>query len=247
MKHRVPVPAPHLARDYLYSMALPIILLDFDDVLASTRALRTGALRASLAVDGLSLTDDLYETSCAGLSFTGAARAACRALRASADETAIELAAVRADREYARRAARGVALAVGAADFVRGAAGAARLGVVTRSARRDVSLLLAFAGLEDAFECIVTEEDYSGPEPSPEPFAHARIRLARRAPVALGEGVALVASLGAASAARAARFRPIVVGPVPSPVAFAGDGWIASLEGMRVADVMRISDGAQAS
>ena len=227
-------------------MALPIILLEFDDVLADTRALRAGALRTALAADGVSLTDDAYEHSCAGLSFAAAARAACRAARVNADDTAIDLAALRADREYAGRAARGLALAAGAAEFVRGAAGSARLGVVTRSARRDVSLLLSFAGLEDAFECVITEEDYTGPEPSPEPFAHARMRLARRSPVALGEGVALVASLGAATAARAAQFRPITVGPLPSPVAFAGDGWLASLAGLSVADVMRIADGAQA-
>jgi beta-phosphoglucomutase-like phosphatase (HAD superfamily) len=228
-------------------MALPIILLEFDDVLADTRALRASALRSALAVDGVPLTDDAYELSCAGLSFVAAARAACGAARVNADDTAIELIALRADREYASRVANGLALVTGAAGFVRGAAGAARLGVVTRSARRDVSLLLSLAGLEDAFECVVTEEDYSGPEPSPEPFAHARMRLARRAPVALTEGVALLASLGAASAARAAGFRPIIIGPVPSHVAFAGDGWLASIDRLRVADVMRIADGAQAS
>ena len=227
-------------------MSLPIILLEFDDVFASTRALRAGALRSALAVDGLSLTDDMYETSCAGLSFAAAARAACRVARGGADETTVELAALRADREYARCAARGIALAAGAADFVRGAAGAARLGLVARSARRDVSLLLTFAGLDDAFECVITEEDCTGPEPSPDPFAKARTRLARRSPVAQDEGVALVASVGAAAAARAARFRPIVVGPVPSALAFAGDGWLATLDGVRVADVMRIGEGAQA-
>ena len=228
-------------------MALPIILLEFDDVLAETRVLRAGALRSALALDGVALTDDVYETSCAGLSFVAAARAACRATRVSVDETAIELAALRADREYARRAARGLALSVGAADFVRGAAGVARLGLVTRSARRDISRLLAFAALEDVFECVVTEEDYRGEEPSSEPFALCRMRLARRAPVALGEGAALVSSLGAAAAARGARFRPVIVGPVQAPVAFAGDGWLPTLEGATVSDVMRIADGAQAS
>jgi beta-phosphoglucomutase-like phosphatase (HAD superfamily) len=227
-------------------VTLPILLLEFDDVVADTRVLRAGALRSALSVDGISLADEVYETSCAGLSFVAAARAAYRAARVSADETAIALAALRADGEYARRAAHGLALAAGAADFVRGAAGAARLGIVTRSARRDVSLLLSLAGLEDAFECVVTEEDYAGPEPSPEPFAHARVRLARRAPVALCEGVALLASAGAASAARAARFRPIMIGPVASSVAFAGDGWLPSLDGLRVADVLRIADGARA-
>ena len=227
-------------------MALPLIFLEFDDVIADTRALRVAALRSALGAGGVSLTDDLYDASCAGLSFAAAARAACRAMRAETDETALELAALRADREYAARTAQGLALAAGAGAFLRGAAGAARLGVVTRSARRDVSLVLSLAGLDDAFECVVTEEDYTGPEPSPEPFGHARMRLARSAPGALAEGVALVASLSAATAARAARLQPIIVGRVAPPVAFAGDGWIETLEGVRVNDVMRIADGARA-
>lgn len=228
-------------------MAIPAILLDFDDVLAETRALRIDALRSALAGDGIALPDERFDASCAGLSFAAGARAAYMAAGAALDETAIALAALRAGRAYSARTANGLALSSGAREFVLGAAGLARLGIVTRSARRDVELVLSLAGLDEAFECVVAEEDYSGPEPSPEPYAHARIRMASHGPVALTEGIALVASHAAIVTARQARFQPIAVGAVQPAIAFAADGYIPSLAVVRVADVTRIAGGARTS
>ncbi len=230
-------------------MPSPIILLEFDDVLAETRTPRLAALRAALEVDGIAFSDDRLEESCAGLSFAGAARAAIRNAGLAgkpADETSIALAAVRAERAFGETAARGLPLAVGAAAFVRNAAGMARLGIVTRAPRRDVDLVLSFSGLEDAFECVVAAEDYTGPEPSSEPFDSALGRMAYGRGIVVGEGIALVASLNAVAAARAARLHPIVVGPVSPALAFAGDGYLTSLEGATVRDLVRLAAGAGA-
>ena len=190
------------------------------------------------------VSDDDFETQCTGLSTAGAVRGAFRVAGSSTDETAIDLAALRADREFAAAVARGIPLAPGARDFVLAAAGSARLGVVTRAARRDVDHVLGLAGLADAFECAVCAEDYAGPEPSPEPYDSAVFRMASRAAVVIGEGVALVASLSSVAAARAARLQPVVVGPVSLSVAFAGDGYVASLVGVGPMDVLRLAAGA---
>jgi beta-phosphoglucomutase-like phosphatase (HAD superfamily) len=223
----------------------PILLLDFDDVLAETRMHRITALRWALVREGMELTEETYDSHCAGLSFPAAARSLLRSTGA-ADETAIDLIALRADREFGAVAARGLALAPGAREFVRDAVAVARMGLVTRAARRDVQLVLDFAELADAFECVVTREDYTGPEPSPEPYNVALRRMASRSSVGLGDRAALVASLNAVAAARAARLQPIVVGPVSPSLAFAGDGYLATLEGVNVRDVFRLATGARA-
>jgi beta-phosphoglucomutase-like phosphatase (HAD superfamily) len=228
-------------------MQAPIIFLDFDDVLAETRAPRLTALRDALAADGVEFSDQTFDDACAGLSFAGAARAAIRRANVAgrfADETTIELAALRAIRAFGESAARGLPLARGVAAFVRGAAGIARLGIVTRAPRRDVDLVLSFSGLADSFECVVAAEDYTGPEPAGDPFDAAIGRMARGRPVTIGEGIALVASLNAVAAARAARLHPIVVGPVSPALAFAGDGYLASLEGTTVRDLQQLAAGA---
>jgi beta-phosphoglucomutase-like phosphatase (HAD superfamily) len=224
---------------------VPLIFLDFDDVLVETRTHRLACLRSALASLGSTLTDDDFDTQCAGLSAAGAARAALRAAGVPADDTAVELAALHADRAFAAIAARGLRLAPGARDFVRRAAGRARLGIVTGAARRDVELVLALAELGDAFECVVTCDEYAGPEPSREPFERAVVRMAYRGAVNLGEGAALVASLNGVAAARAAGLQSVVVGPVAPLVAFAGDGYLESLEGVGVQDLLRLAAGSE--
>jgi phosphoglycolate phosphatase-like HAD superfamily hydrolase len=219
----------------------PLIFIEFDDVLAETRLHRLMSLRSALAVDGVALSDDVFETQCTGISFAGAARVALRAAGVAADATALELVALRADRAFGTVAARGLSLAPGARDFVRNAAGAARLGLVTRAARRDVDLVLSMADLSDAFECVVVCEDYEGPEPSPTPFDTAVFRMASRQAVTIGDGSALVASLNAVAAARAALLQPVVVGPVTPSLAYAGDGYLASLVGVDARDVVRLA------
>jgi beta-phosphoglucomutase-like phosphatase (HAD superfamily) len=230
-------------------MSAPIILLEFDDVLAETRTPRLAALRDALAIEGVEFSDEVFDSVCRGLSFAAAARAAIRVANVAgraADETTIELAALRATRTFGELVARGLPLAPGAAALVRAAAGIARLGIVTRSPRRDVDLVLSFSGLADSFECVVAAEDYNGPEPASDPYDIAVGRMARGQAVTIGDGIALVASLNAVAAARAARLHPIVVGAVSPSLAFAGDGYLTSLDGASVRDVVRLAAGAGA-
>jgi beta-phosphoglucomutase-like phosphatase (HAD superfamily) len=228
---------------------MPVVLLEFDDVLAETRAPRLAALREALAIEGVEFSDETFDVSCAGLSFAAASRAAIRVsdiTGRSADETTIELAALRASRAFGESVARGLPLGNGVMQFVQSAAGVARLGIVTRAARRDVDLILGFSGLGDSFECVVTAEDYTGPEPASTPFDIAFSRMSEGRPVRVGGNIAIVASLNGVASARAARFHPIVVGPVSPSLAFAGDGYLTSFDGMTVHDVLRIAAGAEA-
>lgn len=232
-------------------MTLPLMLLEFDDVLAETRAPRSAALRDALAVEGVTLSDDAFETACSGISFAAAARAAMRLASLAnlagraADETSIELTALRASRAFGESVARGLPLARGVAAFVRSAGGLARLGIVTRAPRRDVELVLSFSDLADSFECVVAAEDYTGPEPASDPFDKAFFRMSEGRAVRVGGNFALVASLNGVAAARAARLHPIVVGPVSPTLAFAGEGYVPTLEGTTVRDILRLGAGTE--
>ena len=230
-------------------MTAPIIFLDFDDVLAETRAPRLAALRDALTAEGVSFSDEIFDRSCTGVSFAAAARAVMRFSGGgggASDETTIELAAHRAGRAFGDMVARGIPLARGAAEFVRSCAGAARLAVVTRAPRRDVELTLGFSGIADSFEFVIAAEDYTGPEPASDPFDAAIGRMAFGQPVTIGEGIALLASLNAVAAARAARLHPIVVGPVSPSLAFAGDAYLNTLDGVAVRDVLKLASAAGA-
>ncbi len=228
---------------------MPVVLLEFDDVLAETRAPRLAALRGALAIEGVEFSDETFDMSCAGLSFAAASRAAIRVADVTgrhADETTIELAALRASRAFGESVARGLPLGSGVMQFVRSAAGVARLGIVTRAPRRDVDLILGFSDLTDSFECVVAAEDYTGPEPASNPFDIAFSRMSEGRPVRVGGNIAIVASFNGVASARAARFHPIVVGPVSPSLAFAGDGYLTSFDGMSARDVVRIAAGAAA-
>lgn len=228
-------------------MSHPIIILDFDDVLVETRAPKLAALRAAFAHDGVAIDDDLLDAICLGVSIPAGVRGAYRQANVPADETMIELAALRADRAFAAASQHGLPLAPGAMDFVRNASGHVHLAIVTSARRRDVEAMLQFAGLRDAFACVLTADDHVGAEPSPDPYDAALIRLAHGERIRSGGETVMVASLNATAAARAARLRVIVVGPVSPTVAFAGDGYLASLQGVTFADAIRLSRRVEAT
>ena len=217
----------------------PLCFLEFDDVLVETRSHRRTCLRSALESENVILSDSDYDMRCAGLSTPAAARAAFHAAGIPEDETAIELAALRADRAFAAISSNGLPLAPGAGAFVRSAEGFARLGLVTRAARREVDLVLSLAGLGDAFECVVTGEDYVGAEPSPVPFEQAIARMSKRGVAARSTITALVASVNAAASAHAARLQVLFMRRTIHSPAITTDRFIASLEDVRAADVLR--------
>lgn len=227
-------------------MSRPVIILEFDDVLVETRAPKLVALRTTFAQDGVSIDDGLLDTVCLGVSMAAAVRNAYRQANVPADETTIELAALRADRAFAAASQHGLPLAPGAREFVLNAAGQVRLAIVTSARRRDVEALLEFAGLRELFECVLTADDHAGAEPSPDLYDAALFRLAYGESVRSGGETAMVASLNAIAAARAARLNVVVVGPVSPTLAFAGDGYLASLQGVTVADAVRLSRRVEA-
>jgi HAD superfamily hydrolase (TIGR01509 family) len=238
---------------------LQAALFELEDVLVETGGARRAALAEALAAEGVTLAPDALAACAAGRAPEDAVAAAVRALApavpalAALDATAQELVARRAERAFERSLAAGVTLAPGVGAALDALAGALRLGVVTRARRRDAHALLAAAGLEAHFACVVTTDDVRVPKPAPEGYRAALARLAARSAPRAIDAAQIVAFEDAApgvAAARAAGLRVVRVassaqradacgaeGPPPTP-----DAWLAALAGLTPGSLAALLD-----
>jgi beta-phosphoglucomutase len=216
------------------------VLFELEGVVADTHGARREALLRSLADDGVTLSDEEYAAECAGKPVREAVRAAVLARGAGADETAVDLAALRAERYFSARLGKGLSLAPGARQLIEALAGRARLAVVTRASRRETDLVLALADLQLAFECAVTADDVGAPKPAPEPYERALARLARRRPVPPTRALALEDAESGVRAARSAGVRCVAVGELTTCDAVAADAYLPSLAGQTPASLVRL-------
>jgi HAD superfamily hydrolase (TIGR01509 family) len=176
-----------------------------------------------------------------------AVRAAYAARHISPDETAIELAAVRAEKRFSIVVQSGVSLTSGARAFIAGAQPHTRLGIVSRAARSDIDATLSLAQLEHAFEFIIADDDAFAPKPSPASYHGAVERLNRRRAANVRNVIALEDGATGIRAAKDAGLRCAVVGSLPVHVAVDADGMIPSLIGQTVATLDAVTLGTRAA
>jgi beta-phosphoglucomutase len=223
------------------------VLFEFDGVIADTRPARRRALIDTIESDGVSLSPEEYDEHCAGLPVRAAIRVAFGLRGIPIDDTAIELAGMRADRRFATLVETGISLAEGAAAAVESLHGSTRLGIVSRAARADIDHVLALAQLDHAFEFIIADDDAFAPKPSPAPYLGALDRLARRRPVGPRNVVALEDGPAGIRAAKTARLRCAVVGPLPMHLAMDADALIPSLAGLTLRSLDSVTQDAHAA
>jgi beta-phosphoglucomutase len=221
------------------------VLFEFEGVIADTSRVRSRALQQSLAEEGLTITDDEFDESCAGFPVRDCVIAALALRRANRDETDVDLIALRTERYFAEMLGKGVSLCPGAHEFVTGLTGRSRLGIVTRARRREVDYILDLAGLDAAFECIVSADDVNSPKPSPEPYEKAIERLARRRISRPGATLALEDAPTGILAAKSVKVRCVAVGRMPVYHAVNADAYVPSLEGQTLdslAELVRLGE-----
>lgn len=223
------------------------VLVEFDGVLADTRAARRSALLDTLKEDGITISDSEYRDRCAAMPVRAAVRAAYSVRRVSTDETAVDLAAVRAEKRFSVAVQSGLSLASGARAFVEAAQTQTRLGIVSRAARSDIEAMLSLAQLEHAFEFIIADDDAFAPKPSPTSYLGAVERLKRRRSVNARNVIALEDGATGIRAAKEAGLRCAVVGALPVHVAVDADGMIPSLIGQTVATLDAVTLGTRAA
>lgn len=216
------------------------VLFEFDGVLADTTSARGDALRSTLREDGIALSADEYREQCAGRSFAEAVRAALDLRSVKLDETGIDLLVLRTERAYSTAVGKGVKLADGVPEVVERLASSVRLGIVTRAGRKEVDFVLALAGLDHAFSCVVTGEDAPAGKPSPALYRVALERLSRLRATPPSVCVALEDTLVGIRSARAAGLRAVAVGALPAHVAMEADGLVPQIAGLTLAALERL-------
>lgn len=224
---------------------LQAVLFEFDGVLADTHGARRDALFAALADEGVVLDEVAYREHCAWLPVRSAVMAAFRIANASRDDTSVELTAMKAEQWFGARVEMGVSLTDGARELVAALHPHARLGIVSRAARRDIDRALALADMEHAFEFVISDDDPFPPKPSPAPYRGALQRLARRRPVVPSNVVALEDGPAGIRAAKGAQVRCAAVGPLPLHLAVDADALLPSLVGQTAATIDAVTQGTR--
>jgi beta-phosphoglucomutase-like phosphatase (HAD superfamily) len=229
------------AREPIERKVLDTVLMEFEGVLADTGPARRDALCTVLREDGIALEPTDYDAACAGLGAADAVRAATKLAGRSLDETALDLMAMRVERAFASHVGKGVVLVDGAREAVERLASRARLGIVSRASRNDISLILSLARLEHAFTCVIGADGTSAPKPSPAPYRVALRRLAQQRPVPPnGVVVALEDTLHGIRAARSAGLRTVAVGTLPAHIAMEADGYLSGLAGIGASTIQQL-------
>jgi HAD superfamily hydrolase (TIGR01509 family) len=209
-------------------MEVPVLLIEFEGVLADTAALRASAITESLAADGIAINGALLRMT-AGLTTEGAIRRIRDAVGAPNDETAVELGRLRTERAFAARAGKGLSLQPGARQALDKLTGVARLAIVTRASRREVEFVLNLGGLESFFRPVIALEDCTPPKPERNAHDMALKRIGELFPGQTLRGVAVEDSVAGVRAARAAGMMTVIVGNVPAHDAMEADSWVESI------------------
>ncbi len=209
-------------------MDVPVLLVEFEGVVVETAQARREALVESLAVEGIVCTEAILAQA-SGHATEDAVRRARRAAGAPDDETAVELGRLRAERAFAARAGKGLALAPEARVVFERLVSHARVALVTRASRREVEFLLGLAGMEGLFRPIVAVEDVRPAKPARDPWLAALARVGQLFPGQQLRALAVEDHVVGLRAARAAGLACVGVGAIPPHEAIEGDAWLESL------------------
>jgi len=224
------------------------LLFELEGVIVDTLLARATALRDALAAEGIALTDVEAIDASRGRAVRRAIASAAHAARVSYDLVTIDLAAARAEALYASRvAASGFTLRPGAVEFVRHAQASTRCALVTRASRQETETAIRLAGLEDAFEAVVTLEDVVEEKPAPAAYRAMLARLEKRRALPRRGMVAIEDGADGARSARVAGLTTLVVGPAPASDALEADAYLPSLEGATMETIRALAARAGAN
>ena len=224
-------------------MTRPVFILEFHDLLASTRDSRLTALREALRPEQIAIDDDVYDARCAGLSIADAVRGAAQGTALELDETGLDLATMRATAAQMAAASRGITLMPGAAEFVRNAASRAVVGLVASTTRAEVMHVVELAGLADQFSHIGCEDEGGSHTTLAERWQGVRRRLVARVAAREQDAAVVIALCGTRASIDAAKgpgVRVFATGPIAAPIAFRADGWIPTLEQLTISEVLAL-------
>ena len=178
-----------------------VILLDFNGVVVNDEPIHFASLRHALAPEGITVDEATYYADYLGCDDRACVREAIRRSGRALDAAGVDRIARRKAERYAAITRDALPLVPGVRAFVRAAAAAARVAVVSGALRTEITSGLERAGLTDVVAYVVSAEDVSRTKPDPEGHRRALAAVAGGAPRA--RVVVIEDSLPGLAAARA--------------------------------------------
>jgi beta-phosphoglucomutase len=158
------------------------LVFDFDGVIADSEPLHLAAFQRTLAAEGITLTPEAYYARYLGFDDHDAIVEALRETgRPAAPDHVRALMAHKAEAFLALLRSE-IRIFPGVREFVRAAAARVPLAIASGALRHEIELIVAHAGLADAFAALVSAEDVRAGKPSPEGFLRACDLLRGRVP-----------------------------------------------------------------
>ena len=211
------------------------VLLDWEDVILETRALRRAALTEAFRNRGLPFDNDAYETLCADRSVHSAA-SNMLAHSNRRDAALADLVAFEAHSLFRTQLSRPLTLVPHAQEFVEGLHAKCRLAIVTSASRSETTDALSRTALTDLFTVVVCGEDGD----LHDPVSTALDRLSRVRAISAGRCIGVFAHHNALQAARAAKLRTVAVN-AQAHIAVSADAAIHSFEGLTAHGLARLA------
>lgn len=221
-------------------MEVPVLLVEFEGVIADTAAMRESALVGWLEAEGVAHSPALLALG-RGHSTEEAVRRIRRGAGLASDETAVELGRLRVERSFADRASKGLNVQPGLRATLGRLAACARCAIVTRASRREVDFVLGLTDLEGLFRPVIALEDVTPPKPAPEPYFAALARIEQLFPGQHLRALAVEDSVVGVRAARDAGIPCVAVGALAAHEALEADAWVESLADLTPARVRELT------
>jgi len=218
------------------------VVFDFDGVIVDSEPVHLAAFQRTLAAERIELTAEEYYARYLGFDDHDAIVAALRDAGEEPEDARVRALMTRKAEAFLTAVRAGVPLFPGVREFVRTAAARVPLAVASGALRHEIELILAHAGLADAFAGIVSAEDVQAGKPAPETFLRARDLLARRVPDLPAEACLVIEdSLAGVEGARSAGMRCLAVtNSYPAAALAAADLVVPSLAAVTWDDVVRL-------
>ena len=210
------------------------LIFDFDGVIADSEPLHLAAFQRTLAADGIGLSREAYYARYLGFDDHDAIVEALRGAGRVPDPARVQALMAAKAAAFLELVRTGAPLLPGVPAFVRAAAARVPLAIASGALGREILLVLAHAGLADAFVTVVSAEDVRAGKPSPEGFLLACERLRARVPaLAAADCLVIEDSPPGVEGARRAGMRCVAVTNSASAGELAGaDLVVSSLAGL---------------
>jgi beta-phosphoglucomutase len=181
------------------------IVFDFDGVLADSELLHLRSYQEILSPAGIELTREAYWDRYLGLDDAGVFGRIAQDYGLLLADEELDLLIHEKSRCFEALLSRESVVIPAAVDVVRRLAAEWPIGIASGSLRREIDLMLAGAGITDAFKFIISSEDTELSKPAPDPYLLA----VERHGVAARECVAIEDSQQGLQSARSAGLRTI--------------------------------------